>query len=104
MARSFHPVFPALERQFRALGDRIRLARLRRRLPAVLFAERIGVSRPTVHRLEKGDPTIALGTYGKALRVLGLEKDLDGLARDDDVGRKLQDLSLPHGRRRGGQP
>ena len=58
------------------------------------FAERVGVSRDTLHRLEKGDSTIALGTYVKALRVLGLDRDLDAVARDDELGRKLQDLRL----------
>lgn len=79
----------------RALGERLRLARLRRSLSTVLFAERMGVSRDTLNRLEKGDPTIALGTYARALRVLGLDGDLDAVARDDELGRKLQDLELP---------
>lgn len=61
----------------------------------MLFADRTGVSRDTLNRLEKGDPTIALGTYMRALRVLGLDQDLDAVARDDELGRKLQDLKLP---------
>ena len=79
----------------RALGDRLKLARLRRELSTVLFAERLGISRDTLSRLEKGDPNIALGTYMRALRVLGLDKDVDSVARDDELGRKLQDLKLP---------
>ncbi|CAE6809324.1 helix-turn-helix transcriptional regulator [Paraburkholderia domus] len=79
----------------RALGERLKLARLRRELPTVLFAERLGISRDTLNRLEKGDPNIALGTYMRALRVLGLDKDMDAVARDDELGRKLQDLKLP---------
>jgi transcriptional regulator with XRE-family HTH domain len=82
-----------------ALGERLRLARQRRNLTGVLFAERMGVSRDTLHRLEKGDPGISLGTYLRALRVLGLDLDLDLIARDDVLGRKLQDEKLP--RRRG---
>jgi hypothetical protein len=54
----------------------------------------MGVSRDTLSRLEKGDATIALGTYLRALRVLGLDGDLDVIARDDVLGRKLQDLEL----------
>lgn len=92
MPRTFHPLFPSLARQVRALGERIRLARLRRRLSSTVFAERVGISRDTLHRLEKGDATVALGTYAKALRVLGLDRDLDAVARDDELGRKLQDL------------
>lgn len=97
MARTFHPMFPAIQRQLTAVGDRLRLARLRRGMSASLFAQRVGISRDTLHRLEKGDPTIALGTYARALRVLGLERDLDALARDDELGRKLQDLALTRG-------
>lgn len=58
------------------------------------MAERMGVSRDTLNRLEKGDPNIALGTYLRALRVLRLDHDLDLLAKDDVLGRKLQDLEL----------
>src|SRR5205814_2678913 len=77
MPRTFQRPFPAVAKQMAALGQRMKLARLRRSLSSVLFAERVGVSRDTLHRLEKGDPTIALGTYLRALRVLGLDKDLE---------------------------
>jgi len=77
-----------------AFGLRLKAARLRRGLTTILFAERVGISRDTLNRLEKGDPTIALGTYLRALRVLGLDKDMDAVARDDELGRKLQDLKL----------
>lgn len=92
--RTFQRPFPAAERQMTALGSRLRLARLRRKLSTVQMAERMAVSRDTLHRLEKGDPAIALGTYLRALRVLGLDRDLDLLAQDDELGRKLQDLAL----------
>ncbi|VTV17266.1 hypothetical protein WDL1P1_00249 (plasmid) [Variovorax sp. WDL1] len=88
-----------------ALGDRLRMARLRRKISAVQMAERVGVSRDTLHRLEKGEPNIALGTYLRALRVLRLEKDLDLVAKDDVLGRKLQDLGLePSAARRPRRP
>ncbi len=77
-----------------AFGGRLRLARLRRRISTVQMAERMAVSRDTLNRLEKGDATIALGTYLRALRVLGLDRDLDLVAKDDELGRKLQDLDL----------
>lgn len=82
----------------------MRLARLRRKMTAELFSERMGVSRETLRRLENGDPTIAMGTYMRALRVLGLDGDIDGLARDDELGRKLQDLALPQPKPRGRAP
>lgn len=95
MTRTFHPPFPSITKQLTALGERLRDARLRRELTTVLFAERLGISRDTLNRLEKGDPNIAIGTYMKALRVLGLDQDIDQVARDDIVGRKLQDQALP---------
>jgi transcriptional regulator with XRE-family HTH domain len=95
MTRTLQRPFPSVDKQIRALGERLKLARLRRELPTVLFAERLGISRDTLNRMEKGDPGIALGTYMRALRVLGLDKDMDAVARDDELGRKLQDLKLP---------
>ncbi len=95
MGRTFRQAFPILKRQMADLGERLRTARLRRRMTTIVFAQRMGVSRDTLNRLEKGDATIALGTYARALRVLGLEGDLDAVARDDVLGRKLQDLQLP---------
>src|SRR4029077_2733433 len=78
----------------RAFGERLRAARLRRRMTTLVFAKRMGISRDNLDRLEKSDATIALGTYMRALRVLGLDKDFHILARDDELGRKLQDLNL----------
>jgi transcriptional regulator with XRE-family HTH domain len=100
MSKSTLAAFPTVLKQLSTLGERMRLARLRRKLTAELFAERVGVSRETLRRLENGDPTIAMGTYARALRVLGLEKDIDTLALDDELGRKLQDLALPQPRSR----
>lgn len=94
MPRTFQRPFPSVTKQAEAIGHRLRLARLRRKLSTVLFAERMGVSRDTLNRLEKGDPNIALGTYMRALRVLGLDRDMDAVARDDELGRKLQDINV----------
>ena len=98
MPRTLPVLFPATARQLEALGDRLRLARLRRRLSAATVAERAGITRSTLSRAEKGDAGVALGTYVSVLRVLGLHGDLDGVARDDELGGKLQDLELPERR------
>jgi len=83
------------------LGERLRLARKRRKITAVLMAQRVGVSRDTLNRVEKGDPVVSLGTYLRVLRVLGLDADLDLIAADDALGRKLQDLAMePASKRR----
>jgi transcriptional regulator with XRE-family HTH domain len=84
-----------LLRQLEALGDRLRLARLRRRYSAQSVAGRAGTTRMTLYRVEKGDPGVSMGVYASVLRVLNLQADLDGLARDDALGRRLQDLKLP---------
>lgn len=94
--------FPAVDRQLKAFGQRLREARLRRDISTVLFCERVNVSRDTLNRLEKGDASIAIGTYLRALRVLGMDKDLEAVAQNDELGRKLQDAKLlvrtPRGR------
>jgi transcriptional regulator with XRE-family HTH domain len=88
-------LFPSSIRQLTALGERLRLARLRRRYSAESVAKRAGIVRTTLYRVEKGDAGVSIATYASVLRVLGLQSDLDLLARDDVLGRKLQDLKLP---------
>lgn len=95
MARATTVQQPKVERTLRALGERIRLARLRRRLTARLVAERAGMSRTTLHAIEKGEPGVTLGAYANVLHCLGLHEDLALVARDDELGRKLQDANLP---------
>jgi transcriptional regulator with XRE-family HTH domain len=86
--------FPSVDRQLKAFGQRLREARLRRGITTVLFCERLNVSRDTLHRLEKGDASISIGTYLRALRVLGMDRDFDTVAATDELGRKLQDAKL----------
>lgn len=100
MSKAPHPAFPAARRQAAALGQRLRDARLRRRISATVMAERAGISRDTLHRLEKGDVSISLASFLRVLQVLGLGADLDSLARDDILGRKLQDMNQPGPTRR----
>ncbi len=77
------------------LGERIKLARLRRRLRAESVAERAGISRSTLWQIEKGNSSVALGAYFLVLFALNLEQDLLLVAKDDALGRKLQDAGLP---------
>jgi transcriptional regulator with XRE-family HTH domain len=84
-------LLPKLERLSQGLGQRIKAARLRRQVSSTLFAERLGVSRNTLIRLELGDASVSLGTYIKALSILGLEQGIAVIADDDKLGRVLQD-------------
>lgn len=60
----------------------------------VQVSERANLSRVTLSKIEKGDPTVTLGAYFNVLRVLRLENDFLKIACDDIFGRKLQDLKL----------
>ena len=93
------PLLPKQERMLRDMGENIRLARLRRDLSSEQVAERAGISRNTLIKIEKGDEGVAIGMYFRVLIVLGLQDDLSLIARDDVLGRKLQDIGLTTPRR-----
>lgn len=76
------------------LGENLKLARLRRQLSAAVVAERAGISRSTLWQIEKGSARVAFGAYFLVLFALGLEQDLLYVAKDDLLGRKLQDAKL----------
>lgn len=87
-------ILPKHQRVLQRLGEDIRLARLRRSLTAEQVAERAGISRLTLHRIENGGAAVAIGAYLQVLVVLGLEQGLGEAAAHDELGRKLQDLGL----------
>ena len=93
---------PAVMHALSCMGRNIRIARKKRRMPVSDFAERLGVSAPTVLRLEKGDPGVSIGCLAQAFRALGelhrLEELLDMAA--DDAGLMLEAASLPQRIRR----
>jgi len=82
------------------LGENIRLARLRRNFSSALIAERAMITRPTLIKVEKGSPDVAIGIYAKVLNAIGgLDEDLRDVAKDDIVGRTYQDLNMKTPRR-----
>ncbi|MBL4586696.1 MAG: helix-turn-helix transcriptional regulator [Flavobacteriales bacterium] len=99
MGRDKVILLPKMKKLLTGLGENIRLARLRRKLSAEQVAERAGLSRTTLTSIEKGRPSTSMGHYLRVLGVLGLEQDLSQIAKDDELGRKLQDAQLSHGER-----
>ena len=85
---------PRLSRLLGELGNRIRLARLRRKHSVETVARRAGITRKTVSRVERGDGAVALGIYLRVLQALRLDQDLNSIAADDVLGRKLQDAGI----------
>ena len=89
-------LLPETKKILEQMGMQIKYARLRRKLSAELVAERAGISRATLVAIEKGVPSVAIGCYAAVLHALNyLDKDLLLVAKDDEFGRKLQDLELP---------
>jgi transcriptional regulator with XRE-family HTH domain len=86
-----------VRRGLRKLGEDIRDARRRRRIPAAIVAERASISRTTLVKIEKGDAGVAMGIYATVLFVLGLSERLADIAdpRNDTVGLQLDEEHLP---------
>lgn len=89
-----------LDQKMQAVGEQIRLARLRRNLSIAQVAERATCSPVTINRVEKGTPTVAIGIYLRVLYALQLDDDILLLAQKDEMGRALQDLALDKHRQR----
>lgn len=88
-------IMPDTENILKTMGEQIKMARLRRKLSATLVAERAGISRSTLWKVENGNPSVAVGIYAAVLHALNnMDKDLLKIAGDDELGRKLQDMDL----------
>ena len=95
MSKRTTVIMPQTEKILAQMGEQIKLARLRRKLSTELVAERASISRATLWAREKGSPSVAIGMYAAVLHALnGMDKDLALVAKDDEFGRKLQDLEL----------
>lgn len=87
-----------LASHLKIFGEQIKLARLRRSLSMEQVADRAQCSRLTVSRLEKGDSAVSIGTILRVLNALQLEDDILLVAKDDEMGRLIQDLELKNGK------
>lgn len=95
MSRPTRTLFPKTQRQAETLGERLKAARLRRRMSGADMAARTLVSRPTIRRLEAGDLTVSAAVLVRVLEVLTLEDDIDRIAEQDDLGHRLVDARTP---------
>jgi DNA-binding XRE family transcriptional regulator len=86
-----------VRRALRKLGEDMRDARRRRRIPTPILAQRAGISRTTLTKIEAGEPGVGMASYGSVLFVLGLIDRLSELAdlRYDTVGQQLEEEALP---------
>ena len=88
------------EKILKEMGLQIRLARLRRNMPTCVVCEKADISRTTLYQIENGSPTVSMGSYAMVLQALGgLAEDLLLIAKDDVLGRTIQDLGLKQRRR-----
>ncbi len=95
MGRKAVLILPGTAEILSRMGNQIRLARLRRNLSVELVAERADISRATLWKVEKGDPSVAIGIYAAVLHALNnMDTDLLLVAKDDVMGRTMQDLEL----------
>ena len=95
MSKKSAPIMPKTQKTLGTMGEQIKMARLRRNLSMELVAERAGISRATLWAVEKGTPTVAIGTYAAVLHALGgMDKDFEQIARDDEFGKKIKELNI----------
>ena len=94
MANKSPVLLPKMKRIMTEFGENIKLARKRRKLTTLQVSERASITRKTLYEIENGNPKVSFGSYFNVLRVLGLQDDFLQLAKDDILGRKLQDLEL----------
>ncbi len=87
-------VFPKNRKILEQFGENILLARKRRKYTQRLISDRTGLSRQTIRKIEQGNPAVSIGHYVSVLSVLNLVDDITQVAKDDKLGRKLQDMKL----------
>ena len=95
MSKTSYHILPVTDDILKTMGEQIKLARLRHDLPAKLVAERAGISRASLWNVENGSPSVAIGIYAAVLHALNnMDRDLLLVAKDDRMGREMQDLQL----------
>lgn len=88
---------PRVRRSLAKLGKDLRDARRKRNLTVEMMVERVGVSKATYLKVEKGDPSVSMGVYAMSLFTLGFSSALAEIAdsRNDDAGLLMDSSRLP---------
>lgn len=94
MSREKCVLLPTQERRLESLGQNFRVARLRRNLSTEQVAERAGIGRSTLVKVERGDAGVAIGIYLKVLSTLGLESELSEMAADRELSKRFEQARL----------
>ena len=87
-------LYPKATKALQTLGENLKLARKRRKIPAYLLAERANMSLVTLRMIERGSPTVAMSNYMAVIFCLGFLNDVTAIAANDQLGRDLQDARL----------
>ena len=87
----------SIETSLKALGENLKVARLRRRLPQSQVAARAGISLNTLAKVEAGDPGVAIGNVAAVMQAIGLGTPLSEIASpaSDTSGLRLESERLP---------
>lgn len=95
--RIISPLPIPVKTALRKLGHSFRNARIRRRIPMELMAKRASISRTTLTKVEKGDPSVSLGIYASIMFILGMLSNLADLfgMEKDEIGRNFEEENLP---------
>lgn len=71
---------PQTSSAIEAMGAHLAVARIRRKQSLQTWAQRVGISVPTLMRLEAGDPGVSMGLYATALWMIGRDGELARIA------------------------
>ena len=95
----------AVKLGIKRLGEDLAIARKRRRIKEQLMADRLGVTRATLRRMEAGMPSVSMGTYASAVFCLSPQRFKDFMAilapENDTIGLAISDIDLPKRIRKG---
>lgn len=87
-------VYPRQKKYLKQLGQNIELAMKRRKITTTVMSDRTGLSRTTIRLIREGSPRVSIGHYLNVLGVLKLDKDLANVAKNDELGEKLEEIRL----------